>query len=162
MKSRVGFSIIECMVYCSLACLLCWLIFSWVGASQSFLGRINKKSKALLDLYGSVDVFARDIMEAPSNKDFWKMRDKHELVWHTAQEDLGWIWRDGSLYRVSGHYRDGKWTGSTKSLVHNYLKNVEFKVGTNNHEEIDRIVVSMDYLQSTIYLRNRSIHASIP
>lgn len=156
MNRQSGFSIIECLVYCSLFCFLCILIFGWVGASQVSLTKIHKKSRHLLDTYGSLDAFVQDAMGAPSDSSAWKKVSEHELVWQGHEGAIGWAWSEGSLYRTTGIYADRQWTQSTKNLVSSSLNRVNFTVHRNKIDQVVSIACDFEGRARRIVLRNRS------
>ena len=157
MKVRSGFSIIECLVYCFLFCLLCVLIFDWVGASQISLVKVHKKSECLLDEYSSMDSFAQDAMGASNNESDWKKIAPNEIIWQAHDGAIGWEWNGSSLYRITGRYTDSQWTNATKSLVNNSLKQVNFSVHKNKKGIVECISCSFNTKTRNIKLRNRRI-----
>lgn len=158
MNVRSGFSIVECLVYCFLFCLLCVLIFDWVGASQISLAKIHKKSVHLLDAYGAMDSFVQDALSAPSEAIAWKKITENEIIWQTHEGAVGWAWSGASLYRTTGTYDAMQWTRSTKNLVSNSLARVQFAVHRNKRDEAVRITCNFDEAARSIALHNRRWH----
>ena len=156
MNTRYGFSIIECLVYCSLFCMVCILIFGWVGASQISLVQKSRQSCHFLDIYGSLDIFVQDAMGCPSDEAHWKKMNEHEIIWQANDEDIGWFWRDGSLYRTTGIYKNQKWAHASKSLVSNSIPLVLFSTHRNTRNEIMQVSCNFDGVLRIIALRNRS------
>jgi len=155
MNKREGFSIVECLVYCALFCLLCILIFNFAITSQVSLRRLDASTMKTLDLYGALDSFALEAMAAPSRAEHWNKITEHELIWQTNENDIGWSWEKGSLYRTTGTHTKGIWHGVTKNLVSAGLSQVQFIVKRNKKKNPISIVCTFDTVRRTIALQNR-------
>lgn len=154
MNMRAGFSLIECLVYCFLFCMLTVLVFGWVGALQVSLAKKDKESMSDLDIYSSLDLFIRDAMNCPRNAVNWKKITPTQIIWHRASEDIGWNWHDGALYRITGEYNGTTWINKFQSLVSNTTERIHFSV-IQNKNEITSVTWNSNIISRRIVLRNR-------
>lgn len=159
MNKCAGFSIIECLIYCFLLCLLGVMVFDWVGASQVSLIKIQHAYRNTLEVCCALDAFARDAMSAPSEKRMWKKISESQLIWQSPEGAVGWIFENGSLYRITGTYSK-QWIQSRKNLISNTLTHARFALEFDRHGQVLLVSSNFDKAQRSVSIRNRSIHGS--
>lgn len=123
MHHKKGFSLLSFLLYLMLfsliTLLLCHSIVSLIIPSLSSI----RKCQSVVALHIASDLFVRDI-HAGIHK--WKVIKPDELIWQTADSDIGWSLFDHRLVRNSGVYNNQEWHHKTTSIVADGIDKIIF------------------------------------
>ncbi len=159
-----GILLFEFLIYLSAFCIIIGASFFWiVQVYQPFMQK-SAQMNILSSLYSAHNALIRDIYNAPSNSDEWQKIDTCEIIWHTADGDIGWSQKDNRLIRSFGIYnpRTKSWHKRKRSIAATALNTVSFLVQKEAHNvksvQIQYIVSDGKYsIKQNVLLRNRVI-----
>lgn len=157
MNRRPGFILIELTVYAALLGLLTFLIFHWATSTQGHLKKMSNYTLAQAGEWAALDVWARDVRQAPESKQRWYTIASEEVVWQNKDLAIGWKKEGDSLYRYSGNYKSGIWHKYTKSLLCEDVRAATFTVRVDAATQmVKTAALILNAKESSIALRNRS------
>lgn len=115
---RVGFSLVECMVYVCIMMLLSFFATEFFARNYLQLNSYIKKNNSLMSLYAAQDALSNDLALADDDEMYW-IQKTNELICKTIQSDVGWHVHNKTLYRVSGEYDFNRqqWNKKNKALI---------------------------------------------
>lgn len=129
-QHKSGFTIIELLVYFSLLCFLSFALFSWLTR----VVLINNVSCPFITGHIAGDCFARDMRSAGAKKEDWLVKNRHEIVFCTRKETIGWLLKKNVLHRITGKYDTTKklWLKKTTSIVAHTIDELNFSFNETN------------------------------
>lgn len=101
---RVGSSLIELLLYTLLLSFLGLLLFQGGLTLQSRIRGADKKSVVRIGMYAALDVFTRDVREAPAAITAWHALESARISWRTERHEIAWYVAQGCLYRMQKNY----------------------------------------------------------
>jgi len=154
-----GFSLIECTIYCFLFAVLVTMVFTWATRMQMLVVQKNNAGSSLMSAHAAQDLFARDVSMAYAQSTSWKKRAEQELIWHTRDVDVGWIFDQGKLFRIEGVYATStqSWVKKSKSLIADHLTKVTFACNVGARYEVVSVQSVIDDIQRVITIKNREL-----
>ena len=125
-----GATLIEFIVYLLVAAIAVGICCSVLEHSYATCTKKSAQFARLADVYGSLEMVARDLNGAPSAYGQWKRADEDCMVWQQGQNDLGWLYERGKLCRVVGTYDEQRaaWKKKTKSCLARGLDRCQFMI----------------------------------
>ncbi|MCX5922020.1 MAG: hypothetical protein NTX86_01700 [Candidatus Dependentiae bacterium] len=159
MKTKQGFSLVECVIYCGLFSMMMMVLFNWMIPMHMRLKASSSRIAKLIELYAACDVLTRDIRMASANTDQWKKVTEQELIWHSRGVDIGWSFEKNSLFRSEGTYNASSqsWVKKTKNLIADNVDTVKFQRGVDNDNNVRLVHFELNKLSTTIALKNREL-----
>lgn len=129
-KHNAGSTVIELLVYFSLLCFLSFALFSWLTRVML----VNNASCPFITDHIAGDCFVRDIRSAGANKEDWLVKSRHEIVFCTRKETIGWVLKKNVLHRITGKYDAIKkvWLKKTTSIVAHTIDELNFSFNETN------------------------------
>ncbi len=100
------------------------------------MARINN---TVINAYMAHDIFMRDARMSPTRESAWKKITLTELIWHTKDHDIGWIFEHNTLIRIEGQYNRQRqtWRKKTRSIVAQHIASVTFNVEKRGNKIIN-------------------------
>lgn len=137
---KVGFFVIEFLIYLALFSMLALAMLHFVLHSTLFLRAKTMHFCQTVDLYSALDILTNILKDCPIQKNDYKCISQHAIVWYDAHlgKDQGIIFNEG-LYLVRGHYGQGKWQKKRRNLILKSLKDIRMNA-----------VVSADTIQAFV------------
>lgn len=160
-RQERGFSLIECLIYCTVMSLLALLVFEFFLKNSLTARQFTKQGKQVMSTHAAHAFLANDIQCAACHKSSWDVSDPHAFVCRVGQAAVGWHVKDGSLYRTSGQYdfAFGYWVHKSRSLVaertqfaYQVYQNAQTITGMDTQLQADRA-----HSKRTTYLTNKVI-----
>ena len=144
MKSNQrGITLVELILYIALTSFVSVLFFTFIV--REHIGLISKADELRLfvSANNALDVFRRDLQQAPCGKTLWKKFDKDCLIWRQDGKDICWHKKKDRLMRIEGLYdvASGRWKKAARSTVIIGVKNLELSFGANRDNAISSVVV---------------------
>jgi hypothetical protein len=118
LKCNNGFVLVSYVVYATVLALL-------MAVSARLAVVIIPQAYALIawcghtDFYVAYDVLYKDLCCAPVHAQNWYKADEEGLIWHTQQNDHGWIIMQKNLLYKEGTYNPNtdEWLNVTSSVI---------------------------------------------
>jgi len=119
-----GFSLIECMVYCSILMILSVMTFTFIARITTTISQSNSRMQQALWLEAAHELLRADIQQASCNVNEWCVQEKNQFVCKGAQEWYGWRLKGENLYRMKGIYdcNAQQWLEKSESLVARHVQ----------------------------------------
>lgn len=126
----LGITLVEFIIYLTISLFLISSLFSWIVNTGIPLMHASKKNNIVAQTYSALQVFTRDVKQAPAIKQNWKKITDLELIWHTDTTDIGWQLTGNRLIRSVGIYNETtrQWTKKVSSLVATHIENGCFTI----------------------------------
>lgn len=161
---KQGFTLIECMLYCSAGATAIMAFMYYTSAIHLRLKHYNKRSQHILAVYGGIQHVIRSLETAPSNPQAWKRRTESELIYTHNKHDKGWCFVDSRLVFISGNFNtfEQQWLSKTSYPIISGLRSCKFTLQYSSTNQIESITLFLEttHLQpiiSTIDLKLRAI-----
>lgn len=120
MKSVLGITLLECVVYCALVALATTLLVSGVSSCLISLRVLSHYTDTLVAAETALDIFARDCGSAPQNASLWKAMNTTHISWKHNDSVVEWYMKGTKLIRkVYGFERH-------KAVMIDGIKSVQF------------------------------------
>lgn len=158
-KHAAGFSLIECLLYCSITALLGILVFSFFMRQHTAFSSFIEGNEHITQGYMCVSLMAADIKAADSIQSAW-IESANELTWRTTQGWISWRWKEDKVYRSKGNYNTASSSWDTKStaLVARNMKIISIELDKKNGQ-ITQVAIharnSAGSYERTVPLLNR-------
>jgi hypothetical protein len=126
---KVGFSLIECMIYCMVMAITMAFWFHGIAIFNRLCKHQTKEINLLSSVYSTFDVFVRDLRIAPYDSNLWPLRTHSSFIFkYNASTYIGWEYKDAAMVRYQGSYdcRTHTWLKKTKSLVLTTVQDCSF------------------------------------
>ncbi len=119
-KSREGYSLIECLVYCGIVGFFIMAFLPIVIRLAGSVSRLVNINHDLISSCVATDLFYRDLKQR-SDSIHILSSSSNTLIWRCGDHGMciGWIVRDGNLVRTEGQYVEEtkSWANSKQSIV---------------------------------------------
>ena len=141
--NKLGFSLIECMLYCGILALVMMLWFNGVSFFTRACFAQTCQINSVSTLYTAFDVIIRDIRKAPKNLSSWSLLSNSKFVFKLDKTNsIGWEFINGQLIRYQGayNYENKQWAKRTKSLVLKDIEKGSFSFNYMNQQLISLLI----------------------
>lgn len=130
MNARVGFFVLEFLVYFLLFSCLSSFLMHFVVSSSLRLKRESERVISITSLLTALDYVTNEIQRAPSDLRLWKKQEPSMIVWHSNgnNNDIGIARTKDRIWRIEGSYSTFKdtWVQKKKSLLATHIKEINF------------------------------------
>jgi hypothetical protein len=92
------------MLYCLIAALLTVFVGKFLSKSIVVLANDAAQTAQTMNVHTAFALLSRDVEQAQSELDSWRMIGSNELIFKTATGDIGWKFNQKGLYRCAGSY----------------------------------------------------------
>lgn len=135
--NKDGFSLIGCMIYCLILATIMMLWFNGVVSYTRLCTTQAHQINTLSTAYSALDVFARDIRNAPHEFAMWPLITDTTFIFKLDESIyIGWEYAQGQLIRYQGNYSSDhmQWLKRTKSLILDSVQNCSFSFNYLNQD----------------------------
>lgn len=141
-----GSTLIELFLYLSLGTfLVCVCSLSFIKW-QKQVNDVSKKLSAHVSFVAGLDLFERDLCQAPALKDDWKLIQTDYIIWRVnSAVDCGYMWKGRKLFRFEGQWSasHNQWLHKIQSLVIDHLILCSFAVNVSQGKKINSVTYEM-------------------
>lgn len=103
MRNIIGFSLIECLVYCVVLGLLSITISQYFSNMCTRIHCLSAEQKEIFIQASVHQLLLRDFQSAEVRKEYWYCNGSH-IICHVGSDSIGWYLQDSNLYRSKGRF----------------------------------------------------------
>jgi len=132
-KWSVGFSLIECLIYCAILALMSLLVFAYFSRQNNALRTFVASGQRSMDCFIACQLLAADIIQAEP-KQMWWHQTNDEYIFKTSQESVAWRLHEHNVYRAKGEYDFARhaWEHKSTALVARHVAALSIQTQKNN------------------------------
>ncbi len=137
-NKNAGFSLIECLIYCAIACFLSMMAFTFFNRTFTSAMTFSRNQQEIVSAWSAQHLLRKDLQAALGSSLVWN--ESAGLVCKISQECVGWQMRNGMLYRIKGDYNFStrEWVKRSSALIAQKVTQFDVVI-PNNPQNIEAV-----------------------